>query len=169
MGLPRHSIFFVFFLFRFVTPRFPIRCSIPSLVPHSRNFTPTHLETYTLRHFLRTSPCVGVLPHSPVSFYPCSSTIVSGLNRCVTAVLCCLPNASHRETTPCVSVSFLTTPPMLPPCRASHHSHSEWRALLGLSVLTSARQSLSKLAHGLTHSLTHWLTHFLLELCVSSW
>ena len=146
------------FLFHFVTPRFVIRFPIPSLVPH---FSQLHTHTLTLTHFLRVSPSVRVLRHSSVSFHSCGSTIVSALNPCVSAVVCCLLNASHRETTPCVRVRLV-----------SHHSPNALSvsgvpsltlrvALLGLFVPASASHTLSKLAHGLTHSCTRSLTYLL--------
>ena len=70
------------------------------------------------------------------------------------AVLCWLLKASHRETTPCESSLFLTTPPILSPSRASHPSHPEWRSWVCLSSPRPARPFQNPLTNSLTHSLT---------------
>ena len=135
---------------------------IPSLVPHSRNFTLTYTHTHTHAHTSCAShhPCVSFL------IRPFPSTLAARqLFYRSSAVLCCLLKASHRETTPCESSLFLTTPPILSPSRASHPSHPEWRSWVCLSSPRPARPFQNPLTNSLTHSLTR--SHSLRAVCFS--
>ena len=68
-GPPQTFNLIYLFLFHFVTPRFVIRFSIPSLVPHYRNFTPTplHLHTFYAGHLRCVSFLIRPYPSTPAA------------------------------------------------------------------------------------------------------
>ena len=118
-----------------------------------------HIHTHTHTH--TSSPSHHACPSSFARFLPLLQLVDDSFSA---HPLCC--------------VAFLTPPIEKQRCArlVSHHSPNAFPvsrapslipavALLGLSVLTSPSQTLSRPAHGPTHSLTYTL----LELCVSSW
>ena len=132
---------------------------IPSLVPHSRNFTPTYTHTHT--HTLPAHLTIRACPSSFARFLP-----LLQLDNCFTAqALCCVAflkpriEKQHRASQACFSPLpryFLRLARPIPRTRSG---------ALGFVCRHHGQQDHSK-TRSRTHSLTHSLAHIVFELCV---